>query len=164
MIKSEPIQTKKETFIELVQNHQGIIHKVIYLYEDHAETREDLKQEVLLQAWKSYKNFRGEAKFSTWLYRVALNTVLSWRRKQRLEFTSNMPRHIAEQPDTLSDEAELLWRAIKSLEDIDRSLISMHLDGYSNEEIADILGISVNNTGVKLHRIKKNLSQLLSKN
>ena len=164
MVKSESNLSPKEIFIELIQEHQGIINKIIFLYEDNAETQEDLKQEVLLQAWKSYKNFRGDSLFSTWLYRVTLNTVLSWRRKQRIKYTTDFPKHIEAPKEEASNESELLWNAIKSLEDIDRSMITMHLDGYGNEEVANILGISVNHVGVKLHRIKKKLTQLLKKN
>lgn len=134
---------------------------MLYIFD--AEEREDAYQEVLYQGWRSYANFKGQAKFSTWLYKVALNTVLTYRRKQgqRVDKAPLLHDQVREEANNRSERAELLYRAISQLAETDRAIISLHLDGYPNEEIAEIIGISLNHTGVKLHRIKKTLTQKL---
>ena len=153
----------EKEFVQLVQQNAGIIHKVIHLYVDHPEDRRDLYQEVLLQAWKSYAGFKGEAAFSTWLYRISLNTVLTFRRRQRVpisEFPSQLD--LASEPARHNPEdSELLWLAIKQLNEIDRVIITLHLDGYDNEEIAEVIGLNKNNTTVRLHRAKQSVVQRL---
>lgn len=147
----------------MVQQNAGIIHKVIHLYVDHPEDRRDLYQEVLLQAWKSYAGFKGEAAFSTWLYRISLNTVLTFRRRQRVPI-SELPSQLdlaSEPARHNSEDSELLWLAIKQLNEIDRVIITLHLDGYDNEEIAEVIGLNKNNTTVRLHRAKQSVVQRL---
>lgn len=147
----------------MVQQNAGIIHKVIHLYVDHPEDRRDLYQEVLLQAWKSYAGFKGEAAFSTWLYRISLNTVLTFRRRQRVPI-SELPSKLdlaSEPVRNNSEDSELLWLAIKQLNEIDRVIITLHLDGYDNEEIAEVTGLNKNNTTVRLHRAKQSVVQRL---
>lgn len=153
----------EKEFVQLVQKNAGIIHKVIQLYVDHPEDRRDLYQEVLLQAWKSYASFKGEAAFSTWLYRISLNTVLTFRRRQRIplsELKSEFDRP-AEPGSHSPEDSELLLLAIKELNEIDRLIITLHLDGYDNEEIAQVTGLNKNNTTVRLHRAKQTLIQRL---
>jgi len=153
----------EKEFVQLVQKNAGIIHKVIQLYVDHPEDRRDLYQEVLLQAWKSYASFKGEAAFSTWLYRISLNTVLTFRRRQRIplsELDSQFDR-AAEPGSHNPEDSELLLLAIKALNEIDRLIITLHLDGYDNEEIAQVTGLNKNNTTVRLHRAKQTLIQRL---
>lgn len=153
----------EKEFVQLVQKNAGIIHKVIQLYVDHPEDRRDLYQEVLLQAWKSYASFKGEAAFSTWLYRISLNTVLTFRRRQRIplsELKSEFDR-AAEQGSYTPEDSELLLLAIKELNEIDRLIVTLHLDGYDNEEIAQVTGLNKNNTTVRLHRAKQALIQRL---
>lgn len=146
----------KARFLELVTEHAGIINKIVNLYADSADDKADLKQEILLQAWKSYGTFENKSKFSTWLYRVCLNTALVFRRKNSRMQTTDLEKA---GPLTTTGEkhygAELLYLAIKQLPPADRSIIILHLDGYSNDEIAEIIGISKNNAAVKLHRIKQ---------
>jgi RNA polymerase sigma-70 factor (ECF subfamily) len=153
----------EKEFVQLVQQNAGIIHKVIHLYVDHPEDRRDLYQEVLLQAWKSYAGFKGEAAFSTWLYRISLNTVLTFRRRQRVPI-SELPSKLdlaSEPARHNSEDSELLWLAIKQLNEIDRVIITLHLDGYDNEEIAEVTGLNKNNTTVRLHRAKQSVVQRL---
>jgi RNA polymerase sigma-70 factor (ECF subfamily) len=152
-------------FLEAVKNSQGIIYKLVGLYASDAEERKDLYQEVLLQAWRSWSSFRGEAKFSTWLYRICLNTILTQKRKvNRIDYLESLEpvEHLAtDSTNHKKEEIERLRRAIRSLPETDRALISMHLDGYENSEIADVLGITVNHVAVKLHRCKQQLANLL---
>lgn len=144
-------------FTELVEQNRGIIFKVIRLYVRHEEDEQDLFQEILFQAWRSFPNFKGQSKFSTWLYRVGLNTVLTFKRRPQLviphEDLSTLKTSSSE-PHAMED-SEALYMAIRSLNEIDRMIVSLHLDGYENDEIADISGLTKNNVAVKLHRIKE---------
>jgi RNA polymerase sigma factor (sigma-70 family) len=152
-------------FLEQVRNNQGIIYKLVALYAADAEEKKDLYQEVLLQAWKAWPAFRGDAKFSTWLYRICLNTLLTHKRKnhpvdykESLEPVSPaIPHQSVQREDSVN-----LYKAIRRLAETDRALVSLHLDGYDNNEIAAILGISANHVAVKLHRCKQQLAQLLN--
>jgi RNA polymerase sigma-70 factor, ECF subfamily len=152
-----------KTFTELIDQNRGIIYKVIRLYVRHEEDEQDLFQEILFQAWKSFPNFKGNSKFSTWLYRVSLNTVLTFKRKPLLvvpyEDLTLLKTPAVEKNQI--DESEALYIAIRELNEVDRMIVTLHLDGYENEEIADISGITKNNTAVKLHRIKEVLMQKL---
>jgi len=152
-------------FLEAIKNSQGIIYKLVGLYASDAEERKDLYQEVLLQSWKAWPTFRGESKFSTWLYRICLNTILTQKRKvNRIDYLESLEpvEHLAtDAANHKKEEIERLRRAIRSLPETDRAIISMHLDGYDNGEIADVLGISTNHVAVKLHRCKQQLANLL---
>jgi RNA polymerase sigma factor (sigma-70 family) len=152
-------------FLQQVRENQGIIYKLVGLYAHDAEEKKDLYQEVLLQAWKSWPSFRQEAKFSTWLYRICLNTIFTQRRKpQRLDFKESLEDISAAVQNSVvqQEDAERLRLAIRQLPETDRAIISMHLDGYDNAEIAGMLGISNNHVAVKLHRIKQQLGNLLT--
>lgn len=153
----------EKEFVQLVQRNAGIIHKVIQLYVEHPEDRRDLYQEVLLQAWKSYAGFKGESLFSTWLYRISLNTVLTFRRRQKVVYTELPSQYdqSAEHSAPALEDSELLLLAIKQLNEIDRVIITLHLDGYENEEIAQVTGLSKNNATVRLHRAKQAVVQRL---
>ncbi|WP_421878458.1 RNA polymerase sigma factor [Marinoscillum sp.] len=154
--------TEKD-FISKIQNHSGIIHKILYLYVDDPEESRDLKQEIQLQAWKAKDRFRGDSQFSTWLYRVALNTVLTYKRKKKVETTEIKDTDfVKELPKDTSEQADLLLRAIKGLNDIDKTIITLHLEDYDNSEIGDITGLTKNNVGVKLHRIKEQLKKKIN--
>lgn len=146
-------ESRKNEYIELVQQHAGIIHKVIGLYVDNAEDKKDLHQEILLQSWKSFQNFKGKASFSTWLYKVSLNTVLNHHKKQK---NHEELQHMKEEVSTSEQQEnhEVLYQIIKSFNQIDRMLISLHLEGYKNQEIAEITGMTNNHINVKIHRLK----------
>jgi len=145
----------EEEFLAKIKADEKIIHKVIGLYVDHPEDRRDLYQEILLQAWRSYKSFRGRSKFSTWLYKVSLNTVLSFRKKKRpIEELDESRIDGQLEPQARKENHEILYYLIKQLNEVDRMLMTLHLDGYSNPEVAEITGMSQNNVGVKIHRLK----------
>ena len=156
--------TEEQRFLDLMREHQRIVLRLVGLYANDAEERKDLEQEVLLQAWKGFPSFRGEAKFSTWLHRVALNTILTQKRRPQLvERGEALDRNAAavHDPATAHDDAERLRQALRQLPETDRALIALHLDGFDNGEVAGILGITANHVGVKLHRIKTRLTELL---
>lgn len=156
------MNTREQEFTRLLEQSRGIIFKVIRLYVNHPEDERDLYQEIVYQAWKSFPRFEGRAKFSTWLYRIGLNTVLTFRRRPALvQAHEDLSRlTIAESVPT---DSEMLYLAIRSLPEIDRMIITLHLDGYANEEIADISGLSKNNVAVKLHRIREALTKKMTK-
>ena len=150
-------ESKEIEYTSLIEMHQSIIYKVIGLYVDSAEDKKDMYQEVLLQGWKSYKNFRGDAKFSSWLYKIALNTALTYRKKQNRIITGTVivPEAMDPSVEKRADENhEILFRIIKDLNAIDKMIITLHLDGFKNKEVAEITGINSNNINVKLYRIK----------
>ncbi|MFT3932259.1 MAG: sigma-70 family RNA polymerase sigma factor [Chitinophagaceae bacterium] len=153
-------------FLALVKENQGIIYKLTSLYANDAEEKKDLYQEILLNAWKGWPSFRGDAKFSTWLYRICLNTLLTKKRKpQILDYKASL-EELSPQiqaANTQNENVLSLQKAIRQLAETDRAIVSLHLDGFDNGEIAGIVGISVNHVAVKLHRIKQQLSQLLNK-
>jgi len=139
-------------YTQQINENSGIIHKIISLYVDNEEDKKDVYQEVLLQGWKSYKNFKGASKFSTWLYKVTLNTVLTYTKKEK---KSKVDIVMPIQTDSTANENhELLLMIIKKLDPIDKMLITLHLDGFKNIEIADITGMTSNNVNVKLYRLK----------
>lgn len=159
--------TPSPELLRLLQQHAGILHKIIRLYTDDAEDRRDLYQDMLYETWRAYAGFRGASAFSTWLYRVALNTALTFRKKNLrqvslvgLDAAGHIP---GEDIPALSPAAELLYRAIRQLPETDRAIISLHLDGYDNEEIAAISGMTKNHVAVKLHRIKTELENRLKR-
>jgi RNA polymerase sigma-70 factor, ECF subfamily len=151
----------EKEFTELVNQNRGIIYKVIRLYIRHEEDEQDLFQEILFQAWRSYPNFKGQSKFSTWLYRVGLNTVLTFKRRPQLvvphEDLSLLKTSSGDKIQ--SEETEALYIAIRELNEIDRMILTLHLDGYENEEIADMAGLTKNNVAVRLHRAKETVTK-----
>lgn len=159
-------ETATADFLQLINAHAGILHKITRLYAENAEDKRDLRQEILYEAWRAYAAFRGEAAFSTWLYRVALNTALTFRRKSLRKVVTteiSAAQHLGEDlTEPLSAPAELLYQAIRRLPETDRAVITLQLDGYDNEDIADITGMSKNHIAVKLHRIKIALEKQLT--
>ena len=144
---------QQANYVHLIQENEGIIHKVISLYVDHPEDKKDLYQEILLQAWKSFPRFSGKAAFSTWLYRICLNTVFTFKKKEQP--TTLTTEVVPEQatPDT-NEQAEILYLLIRRLDEVDRMIMTLHLDGYKNPEIAEITGMTTNHINVKIHRLK----------
>jgi len=150
-------------FISAIDTNQKIIHKVCNMYMSNAGGREDLFQEIVLNAWKGIKNFKGDSKFSTWLYRVALNTAITFYRKEKRTIeTSSLDSPLEIAPDisaSQEDSMNAMYKAIAELSDIDKAIVMLYLEDYSYQEIGDIMGITVNNTAVKMNRIKTKLKE-----
>ena len=147
----------EKKFVALLEENAGIIYKVTRIYAHNSDDAEDLRQEVIYQAWRSYPRFKGESKFSTWLYKIALNTALTHKAKE--EKRRSVPEQtVIRNSDTLSDSKELLIKYIRQFNDAEKLIIMLHLDGYSNDDITLIAGISKNHVAVKLHRIKEKLA------
>ena len=154
----------ERTFLEQMRLHQRIVLRLVGLYATDTDERKDLEQEVLLQAWKGWPTFRGDAKFSTWLHRVALNTILTHKRRPRVVQRHDRLEHLpgtGHDPGPARDDSERLHSALLLLPETDRALIALHLEGFDNGEVAGILGLTANHVGVKLHRIRQRLSELL---
>jgi len=156
----------QQEFLDQLKGCTGILHKVCNLYAATQADKEDLFQEIVVQLWKGYARFRGEARFSTWVYRIALNTAISGLRKQKrsvdLRFPEFIPREEADSNDHEEREDMLkeLYDAIGRLSEIDRAVVMLYLEDRSYEEMEEILGINQNNLRVKMNRIKDKLRQL----
>ena len=142
-----------------------IIIKICRAYTDCQEDYEDYYQEVCLQIWKSRDNFKGNSKWSTWIYRITLNvclTLLKKKKRIQVEASEEKLPEIPEEPNYFSDkDLLLLYQSIKKLSEVDRGIILLYLEEKSYQEIADITGTSSNNIGVRITRIKKRLKKLL---
>lgn len=155
----------EKMFLALINEHQGIIHKICRLYRDVREDREDLFQEITFQLWRSHQTFKNESKISTWIYRIALNTAIASfrKKKQVIAYSPVLPDLAEEQPDEeLAFRQERLFNALKRLNDADKAIITLYLEDLSYQQIAEIIGISENNVGVKLNRIKIKIKNLLN--
>lgn len=155
-------------FEQTIKENAGILHKLCRVYTNNADEYEELFQEMLVQVWRTIKDFRGDAKISTWIYQVCINTALSFRSKlkrSRNRFESLDGKvFIQPLPDTDEDERlPSLYAAIRELKPIDRAIVSLYLDDKTYEETARILGISKTNVATRLMRLKKNLMEKLSK-
>jgi len=155
----------EKAFLKSIHDHQKIISRVCKMYRDRKEDQKDLFQEIVYQLWKSYSSFKGEAKISSWIYRIALNTAMAIYRKSELsvnyfeEFPEKM--HPLSERGISENEERLFW-ALRRLGDADKALVSLYLEDFSYQEIAEISGISVSNVGVRLNRIKTKLKELLN--
>jgi RNA polymerase sigma factor (sigma-70 family) len=156
----------EDEFLHFLNENIGVVHRICRIYfPDRPEEREDLYQEILYQAWKSYPGYRGDAKFSTWLYKIGLNTAMVHFRKIKRRPDSpdanESFREIRESPRSAngSDQIETLMQAVKTLSPIDKAIVSLYLEDYSYEEIAHTLGITRSNVSVRLVRIKNQLAQ-----
>jgi RNA polymerase sigma factor (sigma-70 family) len=149
-------------FLAAIKEYQGIIHKICRLYRESKEDREDLFQEILFQLWKSVSTFDNRSKFSTWMYRVALSTAIADFRKKRpgIEYPAEIPDQAGE-GDQADEQRELLLQAIKKLNDADKALILLYLEDLAYREIAEITGLTENNVGVKLKRVRDKIEQLI---
>lgn len=151
-----------------LRQHQTLLFKVVRAYAFTTPDQEDLFQEIVIQVWRSIPSFQAQSKLTTWLYQVSLNTALSWTRRehkhrQGRELMEQAAPVLQENPKPVDERLIWLYEEITKLNKIDRSLILLLLDGFSYKEMADILGISESNVGVKINRIKKHLIQQSTK-
>jgi RNA polymerase sigma-70 factor (ECF subfamily) len=156
----------QSAFVNLVHEHRAMLYKVCNLYCFSEHDRQDLFQEIIIQLWRSWPQFRGEAKFGTWLYRIALNTAISDLRKQKKRITPIDPGDLpAETPDIQypkekEEQLQQLYTAINRLTEIEKAVTMLYLEDKSYEEMEEILGINQNNLRVKMNRIKEKLRKL----
>jgi len=158
----------EKDFVKLINENQGLIHKVCLMYERNDEDRKDLFQEIVLQLWRSFHTYKGQAKITTWMYRVALNAAISsFRKTSRIpELTdiNNLQFEIADDIEsaTRREQFQMLENAIKQLNEIEKAMMMLYLDDIPYEEIAETLGISQNNVRVKMNRIREKLKTILT--
>ncbi|MFT2089942.1 RNA polymerase sigma factor [Paraglaciecola sp. 2405UD69-4] len=158
---------KEQNFESMLKAHKGILHKIANSYSYCYEERRDLIQDIRLQLWRSFDSYDPSLKLSTWVYRVALNTAISFLRTQSLrkDYIEVTNTGVLEEPiDSKNSEVLIeVQRLLKLLNKYDRALFIMHLDGLSHNEIADVLDISTSNVGTKISRIKQSLNALYMK-
>ncbi|MCC8359226.1 MULTISPECIES: RNA polymerase sigma factor [Salinimicrobium] len=155
-------------FVSNLEKHQNIVHKICRMYTNDKDSHNDLFQEITIQLWNAYPKFRGDSKFSTWMYRVALNTAITLYRKSKKELHTQNYDEISFKikAEAYNDEVEkqlqLMYKAVKELNDIDKALVFLYLEDQSYREISEMLGISEVNARVKMNRIKKTLRNILN--
>ncbi|MGE4513704.1 MAG: RNA polymerase sigma factor [Chryseobacterium sp.] len=156
--------------LEKIEMHKGIIFKISKMYMDDKDDRDDLFQEITYQVWKSYPNFRGQSEFSTWLYRIALNTAIVFlknEKKRNFITGENFVEYkipYEEFDNEKEEKLNAMYKAIHQLNSIDKAFIFYYLEDFSGKEIADQMGISEGNVRVKMNRAKNKLKDILSSN
>lgn len=161
--------SQEKEFLEKIEKHKGVIFKISKMYMDNRDDQNDLYQEIVYQAWKSYSGFQNKSDFSTWLYRTALNTAIVFlRSEKKRDFIHNQSiDHLTVHQESY-DEADdknmkLMYEAIHQLSPIDKALIFFYLEDFSGKEIANQLGLSEVNVRVKLNRAKAKLKEIITK-
>lgn len=152
-------------FKQLLAQHKGLLFKVIRSFASEQSDQDDLLQEISIQLWRALPAYRGEAKVTTWMYKIALFAAISWHKKETRRNDVQLLDEIViqEQVDTddpQSASLEHMFQLIRQLNDIDRSITLLMLEGCSYDDVAQILGISTSNVGVKINRIKKKLANM----
>jgi len=163
------LKAKEQKFLALVEQHKGIIYKISKTYVATPDEQKDLVQEIIIQLWKSYDTFKQQSQFSTWMYRVALNTAITNIRqnKKRPDCIRSHPEiDIADCDQSAEKEDQLahFYRAVQELSPIEKALIFLFLEGRSHKEIGQDLGISEGNARVRLNRTKEKLQLIIKKN
>ena len=159
--------SREEAFIKIIKDHEGIIYKIARIYADNTEEQADLYQEIVFQMWKSFDSFRGEAKISTWMYRIALNTAL-FHSKQKNKRGGNvsLDKIVLKQENydtVMEDRLKILYQQIRRLNDLEKAVILLFLEGRTHEEISAITGLSHTNVGTRISRIKDKLRKTIKK-
>lgn len=162
------MKTKENEFLEQIEINKGIIHKISRMYMDDEDDQKDLFQEIICQLWKSYDSFNHQSKFSSWMYRVALNTAIVYFKKQKRKddvYASIAQEVVIPSDDTEAKEIQLahFYKALQQLDKIEKALMFYFLEDCSHKEIAKNLGISEGNARVKLNRAKNKLKELIKK-
>lgn len=150
-----------ERFISLLETNLGVILKISKAYTSTAQDKEDLVNDIAYEMWKAFPKFKGESKVSTWIYRVALNTAMNYQKKsrKRRDFLQDAIDFYAEPHHDMDSntQVEQLYDLIEELEEFNKAIILLYLDGYKHDEIAEITGISETNVGTRISRIKQQL-------
>ena len=160
---------KKEQFIKTIDEHKKIIYKIVNSYCQNKEDRKDLEQEIIIQLWNSFDNYNSEYKYSTWMYRIALNVAISFYRKEKKWSMKNdfyneesifkIEEDPIEEQSELNYHLKLLQEFIHNLNELNKALMLLYLEEKSYEEISEILGISKTNVATKISRIKLKLKK-----
>ena len=163
-------KTTEKEFLSMLEQSISIIVKIVNVYVHNSEDRKDLMSDIVFELWKSYPQFKGDAKISTWLYRVALNIALKTKRKRdnnKLLFVEELLTFDSGAlMDTSNDRSDinLLYQCIEELNPINKAIVLLYLDDKSNEEISEITGLSRTNVSTRLNRIREQLKVCMIKN
>lgn len=160
------MEPKEQEFLSRIEIHKGILYKVSKMYMDNRDDQDDLFQEIVCQLWKAYDTFKGDSQFSTWMYRVAINTAIVFLRKEKrkidkYEIASDNIREEESDSAVKESQIEHFYRAVQKLDKIDKAIIFYQLEGFSHKEIGENLGISEGNARVKLNRTKEKLKDII---
>ena len=153
------MEKSTQNFLSVIENHKGIIYKVAGLYTKDSEDRKDLAQEIIFQLWRSFEQYDEQYKLSTWIYRIALNVSISFYRKKKRRESIFHPLSgevfsVHEEESSQHEDVKLLQQFIKELKELDRAIIILTLDGNSQKETAEILGLTETNVSTRVGRIK----------
>jgi RNA polymerase sigma-70 factor (ECF subfamily) len=161
-------QQEQEELLKEINNNKGILYRVCYMYCKNGSDREDLAQEIVYQLLRSYPSFKKEFRFSTWMYRISLNTAISFYRKSRTRAFIALAAEHEDQEDKNDDahrreyQMGILEQFIRELKELDKALMLLYLESKSHREISEILGITETNVATKVSRIKETLKQKFS--
>jgi RNA polymerase sigma factor (sigma-70 family) len=160
------LKEKEQEFLTRIEKHKGILYKVSKMYMDNRVDQEDLFQEIICQLWKANDSFKGESQFSTWMYRVAVNTAIVFLKKEKRKvdkYEIGSENIKDDEGDWAIKESQIehFYKAVQKLEKIDKAIIFYQLEGFSHKEIGDNLGISEGNARVKLNRAKEKLKEII---
>ena len=148
----------KESFLDIIDRHQGIIYSLCAAWYPDADDRNDARQDIILQLWNSFPSFREESTVSTWLYKVSLNTILNKVKKEKRMPASSSLDEVRNTAFLNSfaadDDLQMLKQVIDSLKHLDKAIVILYLEGYKNKEIAEILNITLTNVATRMNRIK----------
>ncbi len=162
-------ETQKEQFLTVLEENIRIVQKIAGVYTRNVRDRDDLINDITLELWKSFRKFKGNSKVSTWMYRVALNTAMNYQRKMTRDKMFSSLNDLKVEPvgwlneDDNSEKTAVLNRCIEELDDLNKGIILLYLDGHSHKEISEITGISKTNVGTRIGRIKEQLKELVIK-
>ena len=163
------MDTKESRFLQLIAENKGILFKISRIYEDDPTDRDDLVQEMILQLWLAFDSFRGDSKFSSWMYRVALNTAIVFFKKQKRR-PDNVPLDLdferAENPSPQGEKEEQLakfYKAVQQLNKVEKALIYLYMENLPYNEIAENLGITEVNVRIRINRLKTKLKEIIKK-
>jgi RNA polymerase sigma factor (sigma-70 family) len=158
----------KEEFVKIIKENEALIYKIVRVYTSGREDEQDLYQEIIYQLWKSFPSFRNDAKISTWMYRVALNTsIADLNKEKRRGYHIPIHDYMLNKPDTddtlKNERIEELYTQIKKLNPVEKGIILLHLEGNNYDEISSITGFTSTNVGTRLGRIKQKLITQINK-
>ena len=164
------MKQKTHIFLKVIDQHKALIYKIVHAYCNNKSFQQDLYQEIILQLWSSFDKYDNSYKYSTWIYRIALNTAISYHRKgwtkekENMEILEHQPLIFTNDEDVHQEKLNLLHQYLRDLKEIDRALTLLYLEGMNHDEISKILGISTSNVGTRLSRIKQALRNKFNSN
>lgn len=159
----------EEHFLKILSENKLILYKIANVYCPDTEEKRDLFQEITLNLWKAFPHYRHEAKLSTWIYKIALNTAITnYRKNNRKIKPSPLSDHMFDQlsnylTENSDEEVKILYEAISKLLPVDKAIILLYLEENSYQSISDITGISIGNVGMRIKRTKEKLLVLINK-